>query len=352
MKKSVKRDQSTGLQFVLYVYEHATRKSWTGLNGCLTDALEIAIRSGMKFEVGDIEEFPKKGFWFDGELHYAAACGGTRGYDHPSFVKTFESYQKRKPWLWAEQTKTPSRLHVGARFHWEGLLVEVTSMDDNADHIIACNYESSQERKVRKRFTITHEELTAVRKAADARFRAAAKQIKDAMSVVELDAACERISLDHSLVPFRHFDMEEIRELVANRRRDDFAGQRSPGQIKESEERERADLERWKSGGSAYRVFNVIALRVREGFVETTTGQRASVNNARIALKFAEKYRESGYTPTADDRPVLLDTHMIKSITQEGCKIGCTFVPWSEIDRIKPELLDTVKPTSKKKVVQ
>lgn len=324
MKKE--QEQSPGLQHVLHVYKHATRKSWQCLNESLSTALKNAIRSGMKFNIDDVSAFPQKGYWFHGENAYAQACGAGRGTDNTSFCLSYESHCNRKPWLWPEATKTPARLYVGAKFTWNNQTVEVTSFNDANGSLTACAYAKKEEypRRPIKRYTITHSEMMEVRKQADARFKSAMATLNAAVDLDALDAAEREIRKTHETMPFRHFDIEQINDLIESRTKD-----------RKSARNEAAELERWRSGASVYGHFSTVALRIKGEFVETTTGQRASVAEVKRAIPLWQKRHGKA---KADAVQQSIDSYPIRRIANDGCQIGCTFVPAAEIERLIEQL--------------
>src|SRR6202035_4791775 len=125
--------QSPALAHVQHVWDNVSNKSWQRFNGALWSALNNAVKSGMTFgkeDFGYMAEHFRMGRWIGEsgvETCYSNACGGERGTDNPSAVQAIEHYRKRKPFLWAEETKTATRLHVGSRFTWKGEFVTVTS---------------------------------------------------------------------------------------------------------------------------------------------------------------------------------------------------------------------------------
>lgn len=332
-KKAV--DVSHGLAYVTHMYTHATRKSWTVLNDCLRSAVGDAIRCGMRFEIGDIEKFPETGYWFNGEMHYSKACGGS---DNMSFCLAYESHTGRKPWLWAEASKTPARLAVGSKFSWCGKLVTITSFNDENDSLIACSYKQGQV-KIEKRFTITHDELTEVRKAADARIKQALATLDAAATLDELEGASQTLAQSHRESPFRHFDIERLRELVSEIQKTRFRDESDRRDSLFERTRESQALEKWRNGENVSHYFqDIVALRVKDGFVETTTGQRATVDSVKRAMTIWRKRKGRNWesiNKSCDEEPEMkIDNHRIVSMEAAGCQIGCTFVTAAEIEAL------------------
>lgn len=347
-------------------------------------AITTAISSGMRFEPNDILEIAKSfkmGYWTgDGEQIYTLACHSSSG-SNISAAIALETWFERPPYFWAESTRIPERLHVGSELTWEGHRVRVTSI--NAKRIIACSgrreyhesceanigqvvYEKGDYRKLEayrklddgtimmrvsgvvaspnhdnsntRRFAITHDELVSKRKTYDAKRKAYEKEAITAVSLSELEAA--KISLSEELpASFRHFDIEMLREEFdkATKRIDQTLTdkQRAEHQATQRAKHD-ADLQHWMDGGDVRRYFNVVRLRVKDQWVETSTQQRVTVEGVRKAIQFVAIYRQTGWH--ANGESFDLDQYPLKSINNEGVQVGCTFVQWSEVDRISEHL--------------
>lgn len=151
---------------------HGLGRSWARLNDAMGSALRLAIKSGLRFDLDDFASFAKEFNscrWIcDAEWCYSRACGSEHN-DHggnPSAVQSFEAWCNRKPFLvrFSPNDKTPNRLYVGAQFKWwhgEKLsVVRVTSFNDRSQTCIAVEYEpNSNQSKISKRHTITHEKI-------------------------------------------------------------------------------------------------------------------------------------------------------------------------------------------------
>lgn len=129
---------------VRYIYDKSPGRSWRRLNGALSETLRAAITAHLSFTPDDFEgmyAYMSGGYWMGdggishlGERYYdlAVECG------HTPACLSFEKWAGRPPALWAEDVKTPERLHAGSRFTWQGLLVTVTSM--KTEYLVACTY--------------------------------------------------------------------------------------------------------------------------------------------------------------------------------------------------------------------
>lgn len=333
----------------------------------------------MRFDPNDIKTMSNTmslGWWIraDGaEALYASACGGERGTANPSAVAALEVYLNRKGYLWAEDTKTATRLHVGAEFTWKGERVKVTSF--SGDYLVAVTsgerrddvgYHHRERRMVEMSKTlddgtiiarysppvdpvkkgsihihkVTHEELTKVRKAYDAKRKSYEKEYVEAVTMEVVEDISLRIATE-GRAAFRHFDVDILktaRQTATARIKDKMTREE---QIRWNEKVDKAtadDLARWMAGENVHRSFNVVRLRIAGDWVETSTMQRATVKEVRRAIAWGAS-RRAGWK--AGTEQFDLDNYPVKCITPEGCQVGCTFVPWSEIDRIATQLADT-----------
>lgn len=369
--------KSPAFKFIEQAWKAIPSGSWQRINGGMFSALSNAVNSGMKFNPGDIKLISKSfsgHYWMgDGEGLYANACGGERGTKNPSATAAYENYFGREPWLWPEASKTPERLHRGSRFTWNGELVTVTSFKDSDQSLIACTYKERDDdweyvddrkrkllsekiskdgnltkkysapatkeyetEKIRKRYTITHAELMAVRKAADAKVRAYLKEFATVSELSALGGIWMRASADGTT--FRHFDIEELRAAFkqANERIREALTPVQREELHRREDAERAatydaDLKRWMKGERVNRHFEEVRLRLMDGRVETTTNQHATPAGSRKAYRFAMKHRVVGWTANGETQS--LDQFPIQRINSEGVQVGCTFIEWREIDR-------------------
>lgn len=344
--------------------------------------LKSAVISGMRFEPDDFAKMKGPDLWCGrsggDEGLYALACGCDRNTENISAAIAMEQWFKRPAVLWAEKTKTPERLYVGAKFTWDGRVVQITSMRD--DSLVACTYSDRAEgspgtvntfdyfagsyRKIlqrrdsengsifieygapdklvshsgtiEKRYIIKYAALAAARKDYDQRRRDFEKRIAATTSPAELDAvAAEATAAGRAA--YRHFDIEILRDAVTAARKRILAAMSEASMQAEKlrqAEAEAVDLERWQNGEDVRRHFNELRVRVKDGYVETTTGQRATVASVRKILPFIQLYRKKGkeWVRNDPDAPSA-DLHPLKRIDSTGVLIGCTFFPWTEVDR-------------------
>lgn len=343
-KKNRKEEPaSDGLAIVRAAWSRLPRKSWRRLNAAMSAILFAAVRGGARFHEDDFITIcaeTNAGRWIGEawEHLYALACGGERGTDNPSAAIAIEKHRKRPAWLWP-QTRTPSRLFVGAEILWEGERLSVTSLA--ADSLVACQH---MNRQVVRRVRITREAMEEVRKAADDLRKSLEKPIREAADAETLLAAMAAVK--PRARELRHFDIEILRE--AYEKRDEEMGRAASRQVNAEYEarraRERAEeplaIEHWRGGDASYenRYFHRVACRVKDGHVETTTGHRATVAGVRKLLPFVFKHRK-GWQPKDAAEPLKLDgSFPLHSISVQGVTVGCTLVPWPEVEKVREML--------------
>lgn len=188
--------QSGPMQLLSLVWEHkqaATSHSWLKINHAMSDALTLAIRSGMEFAINDFAEMSqfRPGYWRNIENNYQDAVL----YRNSSAWKSIEALLKRVPFIVKGASMRAytgdgpcgeglARLIVGAEFKWDGSHVHVTSINDAKGYVVACVYgdwdgdedlcptckraRKSREYKVTKQYKITHADIKAAKKAANA----------------------------------------------------------------------------------------------------------------------------------------------------------------------------------------
>ena len=370
------KSRSPAYMAVLNIYANSPGKSWRRLADAIDSALRAAITAHLPFietDFTDICEDFKGGYWMGdsgtlGERYYCLAVK----VEHTPACISFEKYANRPAALWAEDVKTPSRLCVGSEFTWEGCRVIVTTMKQN--HFVACSYKSDSDdghdempmvgevnyvlghyrliesfkdveggglllragpkcerpkRRPDRVFKIKYEDLAAKRKEYDAARRKILADIRGSKSLEELAAVREAIKAKGRSA-YRHFDIEDFRAAFA-----EWESNLAEPQLNAlNEKREAERLKQWLAGENVGSMFTVVKLRIKGVYVETSTGHSATVESAKKLLPWAMIMRRKGVTKV-DKR---LDVYDIRGFTKDGIQIGCTLVPWSEIDRIKPEL--------------
>jgi hypothetical protein len=175
---------SEAMQLLRHVWKSVRGHTWRAINDSMQHALRLAIESGMQFGPDDFAEIDRDfsaGYWLGIEMAYARACDGPHG-PNASAYQAIEKRLGRKPFIVHSSAKgkrwdpdSPPgpkvRLRVGTRFDWhinlkDRVVVEVTSFNDEEKSLIACSYKEAEpdkcgERKIDRRFRITHEDIAA-----------------------------------------------------------------------------------------------------------------------------------------------------------------------------------------------
>lgn len=384
MKTTTKKSKgkSPGLAHVSHVWENVSTKSWQRFDGALSSALRNAVRSGMTFGLNDFRYMADKlrmSRWI-GEIDriYSIACGSDRGKENPSAVAAIEHYLKREPFIWAEEVKTPGRLHVGSDFTWNGERVTVTSFDDKAKSLTACSYKANdgnedagsliyvggeyrkvearkdsadgsivmrlsgpcddgnESRKILHRYSISAAELKTGRADYDRRRRAHEKTFSAATTLDELEAARLAASAEGAQA-YRHFDIEILTQAMSDaKKRIEESMSVADRQEHESRLQSRAAdrLERWVNGEDVRDYVGAeVRLRIKDDHVEVSNGNRVSIDAAKKTLRFVSKHRAAGWETNGQVHDV--DAFRLRSVSDDGVQIGCTLIPWAEVDRIE-----------------
>ena len=378
---------SAALAHVQHVWRNAPDKSWQRFKSALHMALKNSLTSGMVFHPDDLRRMAKEnrlGRWLTdgGEWLYALACGSERGSENTSAAIAFEKHLGRPAYLWAEETKTPGRLHVGSRFTWQGHYVTVTSFAADGQSLTACAYKSQQHRSTRevgdntyfdqkarriealvryndgtvclrlgskaetdesavieRRFKVTHAAASSARKAYDATRRRHEQAIASATTLEELEAASKAASAE-GVRAFRHFDLDLLRDAIKAKRvriHERMTDEERRRFEEARETRHADDLRRWMAGEQVTNLFTrKNCLRVKDGHVEASNGNRVTLAAARTALAFVRRHRKKGWQANGQTHDV--EAFPLRSVDKEGITIGCTQLAWGEIDRVAKQL--------------
>lgn len=228
------------------------------LNQIRSQLVTTALECGIEWYPNDLKEMP---FIWPNETHYAKAIGdhgsGSRCQSNSSFVKAFERFRNRKPFLFAWDTKSRKRLYVGCRFSWQGLMPTVTSIDDEKGTLTACTYkyeksngkvpivgdydyfagsyrrvvsieehketsgfsvsygpasaEADEPAKIERRFTITPQDLVDAERASEAKLDEWIKRIGD-IGYEAVIKDTEKQAADHPFITPYHW--EQIRATL------------------------------------------------------------------------------------------------------------------------------------------
>lgn len=171
--------------------QKATGHSWQRLNHGMRDALFLTVQMGFEWQAGDYNEAMKRfngGYWIGAEgfeqLYKTAVL-----YRNSSAWQSLEAHANRKPFIvkgassyvHGNMGNGLARLVVGAEFQWNGERVTVTSFNDEKGYLVAQSYShgkaeicktcsrvlSSGERKIQKRYQITHPDIKAAKKKVE-----------------------------------------------------------------------------------------------------------------------------------------------------------------------------------------
>lgn len=320
--------------FLQAAWDNIPNGSWNLLNGGMHSSLNIAITTGMRFDEDDLvfamKEF-RSGYWTgNGEAVYSAACGG-RPPNISAAIAT-EKWLGRPAYLWEEDSPTPARLYVGARFTWQGFFVTVTSM--TKDYLVACTYKETEKEGYRRtnidrRIKVTFKELSDYRRAAAAKFRKLKKEIDDITAIDPLESWARA---NYNRTDLRHWEIDDIRIIFVEKRRA-LLGTLSKA---ESDASDQEKIAQWQAGKDIPAFFSTVKLRVKGDRLETSRGHDISIPSAKVALAFIKKHRQKGWHSNSETR--MVDTFPLREITLTKVTVGCTEIPMSEIDRITPEL--------------
>lgn len=324
-------EDSSALNFLQTAWDAIPRRSFRNRNGAMQASITTAISAGMEFKEGDFSEIYSRfraGFWIGEsiEYYYSLACSAKSGANISAAI-AWEKYLGRPAILWAEKTKNPARLHTGARFNFNGMRLTVTSMEKG--HLIGCTYKEDQ--SIKNRVRVKYSKIIEKRKTMDAAFRAWIKRIAEADTMVQLSAVQGEFRLGNR-DDFRHFDIEEIRKAYVQKEKELLESLSSEQRSKLNAEREEANLARWMAGETVDCYFRTVRLRIKGDKIETSTGYTATISGVKEAMSFVQKRRAKGWK--ANGTKMDLDEFPIKSVSSKGVQVGCTFVEWSEIDRI------------------
>jgi len=341
--------------------EGSPERSYKRLNPALRSTLMNCIEADLPFRpdtFGRIYKSLRGSWWFGdgagshiGEHFYSAACS----LNHASAQQSFEAFAKRPAVLWEENAKTPERLHVGSQFTWQGRYVTVTSMRE--DSLVACTYKdyrstmhglkvgatvgydpeyvitsskkvgnshsltvqkapkTSGEREIAKRFVIHYAAIATLRRTAKARVKA----VLDKIASCDPEKDAQKLTAEINAEHFRHFELEEINAAFG--RRKEFLANESA-------------IQAWRDcKHGAWIAIKGIALRVNGDLVECSNGNSVSRAAVERALPAVLANRNQSLSLS-----IPLDHHQINRVGSSGVKVGCTLVPWSEVEFIASQL--------------
>lgn len=310
------KNKDVVFNIVEQMLSHSPKRSYKRLNPALRSMLSNCIEADLPFlenTFSRIYAALRGSWWFGdgagshiGEHFYTLACS----VNHASAQQSFESFAGRPACIWEENTKTPFRLHVGARFTWKGCFVTVTSM--RKDRLVACSHDGSN---VRQRFTIPYDEIAILRRTAKKRVNETIKRIYASKNPDEMEETRKAINSEH----FRHFELEDIRAAFLKH------GKAFADQDK---------IAAWRKGGKgAWLESKGIHLRIIGDRVECSNGNSIKTTTAIAVLPIILSNHGK-----RSELNLPLDSYTVERVEADGVKIGCTLVPWPEIDYIAREL--------------
>jgi hypothetical protein len=176
----IHKDDSPALQLLKLTWRSVAKGksfAWRDVNQGMQEAMELAIKRGFVFRVGDFEYIAENmgaRRWFGvtdngksriyGEGFYSLACE----VGNASAYQSFEYWMERKPFIIDGQ-----RLHLRSRFDFRGDKLTVTSFDRASNYVVAVKYKSvmvkypsgreypEETRDVEQVFKITHADIYA-----------------------------------------------------------------------------------------------------------------------------------------------------------------------------------------------
>jgi hypothetical protein len=165
---------SPAWEFMQMIWVHGPTGSWERLRLALQRAAKIAIDADFKWDAYTLAYLSQAcsrwnachghAYWHADEEDYAYAVT-YRGGPNTSFLHAYEEWKGRKPFILKHAPRSPRdarveslRIHVRARFAWEGTPVRVTSFKEDglAFHVVTDPNPSR-----RPGFDITREMLRA-----------------------------------------------------------------------------------------------------------------------------------------------------------------------------------------------
>lgn len=348
--------------------------SYVRLNGALCGTLRDCINADLPFRRDTFSRIYKElrgGWWFGdgagsamGEHFYTLACS----VNHASAYQSFEAFAGRPGVLWENDAGNPARLHVGAQFHWKGHYVTVTSM--RADRLVACTYKGGDDKRnegvrvgniigkhdkpfvvtaskkdgkavvlrvaptekkgwnseINRRFTISYAEIIEFRRTASARLKAVLKRIRECNPEQDREAIRKEVAAAH----FRHWELEQVNAAINEAFKAVFAAEAQARAVANR----KADFAKWRAGkGEGFCPVDGIFLRLKNDRVECSNGNSVTRDAvARVMPLLLDRKTDAMKRPVAVGLP--LDGYQVERLDRTGVKVGCTVVPWTEVEHV------------------
>lgn len=367
---------------------HSPERSYARLNPALRSTLADCISADLPFQPDTFQRIYNElrgSRWFGdgagsaaGEGYYTVACAC----NHASACQSFERFAGRPGVLWEETNKQPERLHVGAQFTWHGRYLTVTSM--RTDSLVACSYKDTKYRHnglqvgaevcyadphvitharrdgaalvlrlvkaakntgsctVAARLTITYAEITEVRRTEARRVKAIVDQIAQCHPAKD----GKQIQKAVNGQKFRHFQLEIINaayqkrvkelERSAAKKKQDGENRKRQRKLEELDRTEPDRVEAWRGGANgAWLHCRGTYLRLRCDQVDCSTGNSVSLTAVKRALPVVLARRKD-----FGKLELPLDSYKVQALNESGVTVGCTDIPWPEVDRLAARLAE------------
>lgn len=271
--------------------KNSPQRSFKRLNPSLRSTLVNCITADLPFRPDTFKRiyFDLRGhYWFGdgagshaGEHFYSTACEC----NHTSGQESFEHFADRPKVLWEESAKTPTVLHVGARFTWKGEFLTVTSMRKTS--LVACSYKgyegqhtenlapgarfgygpeylvvssapagdatmltvvkashSEGNRDVLHRLTVTYHEIAELRRTSKLRVKAVIQKI----AACDPDSDAEALQREVGAGHFRHWELEQMNAALQARRETVEKNITSEQLARRQLDRDEIKLAAWRGG--------------------------------------------------------------------------------------------------------
>lgn len=130
--------------------------------------------------------------------------------------------------------------------------------------------------------------------------------------------------------------IEGLQEIREAREKACAAREKAEAKARKARERKaRENLVKWRTGESipAHRLPDGAAyFRVHGEMVETSKGVDIPIKEARLALRFVNSKRETGWHRNGETFPIA--GYQLDSVTADGVVAGCHRASWAELDRL------------------
>lgn len=400
-KTAIPSPQSPALRFILSAYHVFGDRTLSRqrLGHIITSLVRKAITYKRKFDLGDFAYLDREVFCTGPSMHkdydiadFYSAAVDCANYGHPSAAVSIEHWLKFKPFLIRQASRKWIRLRIGSEFTWQGVTVKVTSISPKQGHLIACqiqnhrgindchyidgNYRCVNKRqqlkdatliihygamrayqpdKVTRRFTLTHADLAARDNAAVALHAKLKKEILAVKTLAELEAFEKQ--WDHNTTEIRHtlrhWETEALRDVFSHHS-SQIISQADPEELSAYRARKRDSetlraaeaIAKWRAGGpwtAGYTKTNY--LRINGETVDVSNGNFVTLDDARQALPVLIRMHRNLKSPLEIEESIRIGDFHLKRVAKDHVKIGCTEIPWTEVQWLNAEISKLDHPT-------